>query len=98
MNKKTHKIKKNSSATTSPDFCNLVQGYLWSINGQPGSPKPESPDLTRTTAITSQEIVLALADMADININDVAASMTHLGYICGAIDGKLGWLVSTTRP
>lgn len=44
--------------------------------------------------ITSQEIVLELADMVDLELNDVASCMTALGYICGSYDGKLGWFVN----
>lgn len=31
--------------------------------------------------------------MADMELNDVTVCMTHLGFICGSIDGKLGWLI-----
>lgn len=76
-----------------PPFCNVVEGYLRGIDGEPAGRTPDTLGLWKTKAITSQEIVIATADMADLDINDVAASMTYLGYSCGLMEGKLGWLV-----
>ncbi len=76
-----------------PPFLNIVEGYLWGINGQPTGKHPASIDLKRLRVITSQEIVLDLADMADLDLNDVARCMSYLGYVCGSADGKLGWFV-----
>lgn len=76
-----------------PPFLNIVEGYLWGINGQPTGKTPGSFNTKHLRVITSQEIVLELADMVDLELNDVAKCMTALGYVCGSADGKLGWFV-----
>ena len=91
------RINKTEEGSQEPPFCSIVSGYLWGIDGKPtGTDRwrlhPES-----TRVFTSQEIVLALADMADLELNDVARCMIHLGYVCGSIDGNIGWLVQISR-
>lgn len=79
-----------------PAFLPIVQGSLWGINGKPQT-LATAIDIKRTRIITSQEIVLELADMADMELNDVAACMTYLGYVCGSYEGKIGWLIQIER-
>ena len=43
--------------------------------------------------MTSQEIILDLVDMVDIELNDVAEAMMFLGYRTIIHDGKVGWLL-----
>lgn len=50
------------------------------------------------TVMTSQEIVLALADVVDLDNNDVANAMITLGYRTGVIDGKAGWMLLRASP
>ena len=50
-------------------------------------------DRTRFRILTSQEIVLELADMVDMELNDVAEAMMFLGYRTIISDGKVGWLL-----
>lgn len=83
-----------ASSKEQPQFLPIVSGYLWGINGSPTASHPALIDPKHTRVITSQDIVLELADMADLELNDVARCMTYLGYSCGSWDGKLGWLVN----
>ena len=68
----------------------IVNGYL-AENSIPATPG----DRTHTHVISSQEILLDLADMADVSINDVAQAMKSLGYITARREGKVGWLVKS---
>lgn len=45
------------------------------------------------SVLSSQEIMLALAEIADLSISDVSTTMTRLGYSLKNVDGKLGWLI-----
>lgn len=91
MNKENDNAREQGAEQ--PPFLTIVEGYLWGINGKPTGKHPATIDPKRTRVITSQEIVLELADMADMELNDVARCMSYLGYICGSWDGKIGWLV-----
>lgn len=77
-------------ATLAPPFTNIVSGYLYGICGEPATREVDSKHVR---VVSSQDIVLELADMVDVGLNEVSACMAYLGYHCGSIDGKLGWLV-----
>ena len=47
--------------------------------------------------MTSQEIIIDLADMVDLELNDVAEAMSYLGYVVARIDGKTGWLLGIQK-
>ena len=103
----TNNIKKSTSMNTdnttpdktstadTPRFLGVIDGY---INSEWRPARGYNPDDRRNFCIkTSQEIILDLADMVDIELNDVAAAMMHLGYRTIIIEGKAGWLLQR-RP
>lgn len=74
-----------------PEFLGVIEGY---INTQYHPTRGFNPnDRTRFRIMTSQEIILDLADMVDMALNDVAEAMIYLGYRTIIYDGKVGWLL-----
>lgn len=89
------KQHSNNQRSEAPTYANIIKGYL----------EPEYRPVTDidTEAVatyrvmTSQEILLDLADMIELSINEVAEAMTLLGYQTSKIDGKVGWLMEYIR-
>lgn len=78
--------------STPPQYTTLIGGYLTGSGYRPltsGIPAPR-----HTTLRTSQEIIIDLADMADLTLNEVAACMIHLGYTTSCHEGRTGWLLA----
>lgn len=74
-----------------PKFLGVIEGF---INTQYRPSRGYNPDDRRNFRImTSQEIILDLADMVDMELNDVAEAMMYLGYRTIIYDGKVGWLL-----
>lgn len=74
-----------------PKFLGVIEGF---INTQYRPTRGFNPDDRHTFRImTSQEIILDLADMVDMELNDVADAMIFLGYRTILHDGKVGWLL-----
>lgn len=74
-----------------PKFLGVIEGF---INTQYRPSRGYNPNDRRTFRImTSQEIILDLADMVDMGLNDVAEAMIYLGYRTIVYDGKVGWLL-----
>lgn len=74
-----------------PQFAAVIEGYLSGykpMNRANFNPK-------RMTVRTSQEIILDLADMVDITLNEVAEAMSYLGYCTVSYDHKVGWLLGS---
>lgn len=77
--------------TKKPKFLGVIEGF---INTQYRPSRGYNPDDRRNFRImTSQEIILDLADMVDMELNDVAEAMMYLGYRTIIYDGKVGWLL-----
>ena len=88
-NNKSRQVKKNASRK--PRFLGLIEGF---INTQYRPTRAFDPaERTRFRVMTSQEIILDLADMVDMELNDVAEAMMYLGYRTIIHDGKAGWLL-----
>lgn len=78
-------------APNKPKFLGVIEGF---INTQYRPSRGFNPDDRRNFRImTSQEIILDLADMVDMELNDVAEAMMYLGYRTIIYDGKVGWLL-----
>lgn len=74
-----------------PKFLGVIEGF---INSRYQPTRHFNPDDHRNFRImTSQEIILDLADMVDMELNDVAEAMMYLGYRTIVSDGKVGWLL-----
>lgn len=97
--KNPNPMKKDSSAPEErpvPQFAPIIEGYLSASGFTPmnrDSFKPETVVIR-----SSQEIIIDLADMADLSLNDVAESMLHLGYCTFVSADKVGWLLDYSRP
>lgn len=78
-----------------PTFADIIKGYLQPEFRPATEINPEAKATYRV--MTSQEILLDLADMVELSINEVAESMTLLGYHTAKIDGKVGWLMEYIR-
>lgn len=77
--------------SSKPKFLGVIEGF---INTQYCPSRGYNPDDRRNFRImTSQEIILDLADMVDMELNDVAEAMMYLGYRTIIYDGKVGWLL-----
>lgn len=74
-----------------PAYVGIIEAFL-SADWEP-TRTVDTDDTTRFRIMTSQEIVLELADMVDLELNDVAEAMASLGYCACTYDGKLGWLL-----
>lgn len=46
--------------------------------------------------MSSLDIVIELADMADLEVNQVAEAMASLGYFVGHDNGRSGWALKPT--
>lgn len=74
-----------------PKFLGVIEGF---INSEYHPTRGFNPDDRKHFRImTSQEIILDLADMVDMGLNDVAEAMMFLGYRTIIHDGKVGWLL-----
>lgn len=88
-NNKSRQGKK--SAAPRPRFLGVIEGF---INTQYHPARAYNPDDRKHFRImTSQEIILDLADMVDMELNDVADAMMYLGYRTIIYDSKVGWLL-----
>ena len=99
MTKKMEKTKQmktdgETGARKAPEFAPIVAGYLAGEYEPMDWRRPgEGPTETRWILRSSQEIQLELADMADLELNDVATAMLYLGYRTAPAVGKTGWLL-----
>lgn len=74
-----------------PRFLGVIEGF---INSEWQPTRMFNPaDRRRFRIMTSQEIVIELADMVDMELNDVAVAMSYLGYRTILYEGKVGWLL-----
>lgn len=91
-------MKKDSSAPEErpvPQFASIIEGYLSASGFTPMNRDNFNP---KGMAIrSSQEIILDLADMVDLSLNDVAESMLYLGYCTCVSEDKVGWLLGSVR-
>ena len=86
-----NKSGNNSTESAKPRFTDIIDGYI-NTNWRPTRGfNPDNPN--RFRLMTSQEIVLELTDMVDLELNDVAAAMIYLGYRTIIYDDKVGWLL-----
>ena len=74
--------------STPPFLQTILEGCLSGY-----APADAADDANACRVVSSQEILLDLADMADISLNDLAATMARLGYSATRRDGKVGWLI-----
>ena len=86
--------KSQEQVPVTPKFLGVIEGY---INSEWHPTRAFHPDRTRFRIMTSQEILTELAEMVDMELNDVAESMIHLGYRTIMYEGKIGWLLER-RP
>lgn len=99
MTKKMEKTKQmktdgETGARKAPEFAPIVAGYLaGEYEPMDWRRQDEGPTETRWILRSSQEIQLELADMADLELNDVATAMLYLGYRTATAEGKTGWLM-----
>jgi len=77
-----------------PQFASLIEGYLMDYKPMNRS----NYDPKHMVIRTSQEIILDLADMVDLSLNEVAEAMTYLGYCTIVYDHKVGWLLGAASP
>lgn len=85
----TESPMEESNEKEAPRFTTIIEGYLSGycpMNRGNFNPKT-------MTIRTSQEIITDLAEMVDIELNDVAEAMLHLGYCTVISDHKVGWLL-----
>lgn len=83
-----HIKKQQSDEEPMPKFLGLIEGYL---GGEYEPVRVFIPGHHRV--VSSQEILIELADMADLELNDVVNAMTYLGYRVTRYDGKIGWVL-----
>lgn len=86
-------MDEQESLNLKPPFTDIIEGYL---NGY----RPMNRDNFNAKTMevrTSQEIIIDLADMVDIELNEVAAAMSWLGYKTCVIDHKVGWLLGRSE-
>lgn len=88
MNIEERDMKQASDA---PRFLGVVEGFINSQYRPAGTFDPNEHQ--RFLLMTSQEIILDLADMVDMELNDAAEAMLALGYRTTILDGKVGWLL-----
>lgn len=80
---------EESNEKEAPRFASIIEGYLTGycpMNRGNFNPKT-------MTIRTSQEIITDLAEMVDIELNEVADAMIYLGYCTVISDHKVGWLL-----
>lgn len=93
-NEQTPASTPSQEGRRAPEFAPVIAGYLAGIYAPMDWRRPgEGPTETRWILRSSQEIQLELADMADLELNDVAAAMLYLGYRTATAEGKTGWLM-----
>lgn len=85
-----HPGQDKESEDPKPRFLGVIEGY---INSRYQPTRAFDPGSNMFRIVTSQEIVLELADMVDMELNDVADAMLHLGYRTIISDGEVGWLL-----
>ena len=95
----TEEDKMSAAADTEsesrPRFLDVIEGV---INAEWRPTRGFNPDdRHRFRILSSQDIVLQLADMVDMELNDVAEAMLFLGYRTIVYDGSVGWLLER-RP
>lgn len=92
MNKKIDNTAKHGEADAprKPKFLGVIEGY---INTDWCPARMFHPDDARFRIMSSQEIILELADMVDMEMNDVADAMVFLGYRTIIHEGIVGWLL-----
>ena len=72
-----------------PRFTAVIEGYLTGYRPMNrGNFNPKTMEIR-----TSQEIIVDLAEMVDIELNEVAEAMLYLGYCTAMTDHKVGWLL-----
>ena len=49
------------------------------------------------TIRTSEDVVNAVSEIADVTVNEVATVLLYLGYRTGVVGGRLIWLVEDTE-
>lgn len=91
----TMKQPSDNELRETPTFADIIKGYLQPEFRPVADIDPEA--IATYRVMTSQEILLDLADMVELSINEVAESMTLLGYHTAKIDGKVGWLMEYNR-
>ncbi|WP_289769202.1 hypothetical protein [Muribaculum intestinale] len=96
MNTEENNIEQSrEQAPAVPKFLGVIEGF---INTEWMPTRGFNPDdITRFRILTSQEIIIDLADMVDLELNDVAQAMIYLGYRTIVYEGKVGWLLER-RP
>lgn len=75
-----------------PRYLGIIEGYL---DGEYEPVRVFIPG--RHQVVSSQEILIELANMADLELNDVVNAMTYLGYRVTRYDGKIGWVLAPVR-
>ena len=94
MNNEQATTPQHQEGRRAPEFAPVIAGYLAGIYAPMDWRRPgEGPTETRWILRSSQEIQLELADMADLELNDVATAMLYLGYRTATAEGKTGWLM-----
>lgn len=83
--------ESREQAPATPKFLGVIEGFISTQYRPTRGFNPE--DRTHFRIMTSQEIILDLADMVDMELNDVAEAMMFLGYRTIIHDGKVGWLL-----
>lgn len=87
----TESPMEESNKKEAPRFTPIIRGYLSGY-----SPMDRGNFNPRTAVIrTSIEIINDLAEMVDIDTNDVAEAMLYLGYKTVVSDHKVGWLLGS---
>lgn len=85
----TESTMEETDKKEAPRFTAIIEGYLTGYHPMNrGNFNPQA-----MTIRTSQEIITDLAEMVDIELNDVAEAMLHLGYSTIISDHKVGWLL-----
>ena len=87
---KNNSEESREQTPATPKFLGVIEGF---INTLYHPTRGFNPHDRRFRIMTSQEIILDLADMVDMELNDVAEAMMHLGYRTIIHDGKVGWLL-----
>lgn len=85
------KASEMEPVSNKPKFLGVIEGF---INSRYQPTRASNPDDHRDFRVmTSQEIILDLADMVDMELNDVAEAMMCLGYHTTVSGNKVGWLL-----
>lgn len=85
----TSPIMDETEDKEKPRFAAVIEGYLSGYRPMNrGNFNPKRMEIR-----TSQEIAGDLAEMVDIELNEVAEAMQYLGYCTCVNDNKVGWLL-----